>query len=907
MLAPMRRAAVARVRGRLTWYAAAAIALLAVAAALRFYELGQLLAHRDEVVAAVNSWGTLAEVVHNTRSNNSAPLLYPLLLWLVQQVDISPFSIRFVPALSGVLTVGVILLLPRLGVRREAALLAAILAALAPAAIYEARGAREYGVDALLAALLIAGLLWYRQSGRKGLLCGALLAAPLLQYGLVLFGIAVIGAGLLLPPSATDGIAKTGPSLWEWTKNWLRRRSGLAWPAAFFLTGCVVSYLTTLRYQLAIVGSGLGKTGRYLQDEYQLIPVLEFTLARIWDVGSHHLPPPAMLAVAGAAALGLLCAGAGRLRRGRNNSAANVGKAGGPGAVIATLFTLALAAAVGAALLGQYPASQARHSTYLGPAVFVFSGVALAAAMQYPARLKSFPAPAPALTIAYAALIIGAGAVALWQYNPYRVAKASDFFGILEQSVQEYDIVYFTSLIHPLMSFYSAYYGPQWPENYIPGISHCTTGYELCIRDLSNAVAQRASGSAIGDVWMIASVGYSRKLIRHDEPGALKFWERFLDSRGKAWVGSLTLSRFPADGGLLAGVRQDWLEEYRPLLAGGPAAPGPFDVYYHAAAALLTYDRMPCAPADTAPPFFLKVFPADPSVLPEPQRSHGVADLDFVFLDQPGALLENRCIVSVSLPDYDIASVHTGQYRGGRSIWQSNIPVLDRFRYVQTAAREPAARAVFNLHLDGNTLLYAKEQCAAHDTDAPFFLHLTPVNPQVLPEPRRSSGFDNRDFKFDHAGVRFDGKCFVQVPLPDYELTGIATGQYAAGRRIWAANLALVDQDWYLAKAATEPAARAVFNLHLDDHSLLYAKDSCSEHDTAAPFFLHLTPADPNALPEPQRQYGFDNRDFTFDSDGMRFDGKCLIRVFLPEYEITGIRTGQYTDAGRIWEVEFAP
>lgn len=60
---------------------------------------------------------------------------------MVQQIDTAPFSIRLMPAAAGVLTVGVILLLPRLGVRREAALLAAVLAALAPAAIYEARGA----------------------------------------------------------------------------------------------------------------------------------------------------------------------------------------------------------------------------------------------------------------------------------------------------------------------------------------------------------------------------------------------------------------------------------------------------------------------------------------------------------------------------------------------------------------------------------------------------------------------------------------------------------------------------------------------------------------------------------------------------------------------------------------------
>ena len=221
------------------WYYAAAIAIIIVAAALRFYALGGPLTYHDEVIAALNSGGTLAEVLPNTRIYNSSPLLYPLILWAVQQIDVSPFSIRFVPALSGVLTVAVILLLPRFGVSSSAALLAAILAALAPAAIYEARGAREYGVDALVAALLIAGLLWYRRDGRKELLCAALLIAPLLQYGLVLFGAAVIGTGLILPPPPPElalrkRAGRTGNGLYIGCADasaWLGRRP-FSWPDA---------------------------------------------------------------------------------------------------------------------------------------------------------------------------------------------------------------------------------------------------------------------------------------------------------------------------------------------------------------------------------------------------------------------------------------------------------------------------------------------------------------------------------------------------------------------------------------------------------------------------------------------------------------------------------------------------
>ena len=64
---------------------------------------------------------------------------------------------------------------------------------------------------------------------------------------------------------------------------------------------------------------------------------------------------------------------------------------------------------------------------------------------------------------------------------------------------------------------------------------------------------------------------------------------------------------------------------------------------------------------------------------------------------------------------------------------------------------------------------------------------------------------------------------------------------------------------------------------------------------------------DLNVLREPWRTYGFANRDFSFDRYGMYYDRKCLISVPLPEYEITGISTGQYAGDNRIWQVQFAP
>ena len=78
-------------------------------------------------------------------------------------------------------------LLPRLGVARGAAFLAGLLATLSIAAIEHAQDVREYSIDALVALLMVAGLLRYLRDRRTALLCVFLFLAPLLQYGLVLF------------------------------------------------------------------------------------------------------------------------------------------------------------------------------------------------------------------------------------------------------------------------------------------------------------------------------------------------------------------------------------------------------------------------------------------------------------------------------------------------------------------------------------------------------------------------------------------------------------------------------------------------------------------------------------------------------------------------------------------------
>ena len=109
--------------------------------------------------------------------------------------------------------------------------------------------------------------------------------------------------------------------------------------------------------------------------------------------------------------------------------------------------------------------------------------------------------------------------------------------------------------------------------------------------------------------------------------------------------------------------------------------------------------------------------------------------------------------------------------------------------YEALVAGEPVIRSNFDVYLSENTLTYVKEPCARADTEARFFLHLYPVDANDLSIRRRQNGFDNLDFDLDERGLIFDGKCMARIPLPEYDIARISTGQYvpvAGGfNRLW--------------------------------------------------------------------------------------------------------------------------
>ena len=111
---------------------------------------------------------------------------------------------------------------------------------------------------------------------------------------------------------------------------------------------------------------------------------------------------------------------------------------------------------------------------------------------------------------------------------------------------------------------------------------------------------------------------------------------------------------------------------------------------------------------------------------------------------------------------------------------------------------------------------------------------------------------------------------------------------------------------------AAAPAKEPDFQVSLRPGNLLiYVKTKCRNAHTVAPFFLHITPANPADLPPDRQRYGFAAWDF-FVNDADVVDSRvgqyvgtlCIVERRLPQYPIAHLRTGQFNPAGEIWSTE---
>ncbi len=631
---------------------AAFVCLLLVAAGLRFYDLPGDYLRGDEKVAAYNSSGTLSEVVHNTRIRNSSPLLYPLALWAVKKVDVSAFSLRVLPATASVLTVAVMLFfLPCLGMSRWATFLAALLATLSVAAIEHAQDAREYSIDALLAALMIAGLLWYLRDGRKALLCLSLFLAPLLQYGLVLFGVALMSAATVLPPLPTPATPE-GDLRPSRIRHWFQRRIALVWPAGCFLAGCAISYAVTLRYQWQEGGFASKNylQKNYYQGKFEAHSIFEFSIDGTWGLLTYHLPWVVATAVLVAFALLLVAAFLRRFQGNLQDSA------------IAVLFLLCIAVSVGAALLGIYPLGGIRQVIYLGPVIFLAAGVSIHWIADSLAALTRRAWVAPMLAAAVVGAIALAGVGDLWRDSPYLKTHATKaILAFLKEHVEEGDMVYANAMAARFLKLYQ----DEKPGNYYYGKTRCADGGKKYIQEMADFVISQPNVP-------------NRIFWVHECKPSL--WD-VLEPLGEQFSVERVIDRRRLKVDLIMNARGSVEAEdrsaYEALATGKPVIRSDFDVYL--SENTLVYVREACDRADTEATFFLHLIPADVADLPDHRKQYGFDNLDFTFRGYGVALFGNgKCVAARAVPEYDITRISTGQYvpvaGGFNNLWKAEFP-----------------------------------------------------------------------------------------------------------------------------------------------------------------------------------------------------------------------------------------
>ena len=889
--------------GRSTrWYYAAALALLMVAAFLRFYQLPASDLGFDEAVVANNSAGSLYETLHLTRLQNSSPILYPLALYGIQKIERSHLTIRLIPATASVLTVAALLfLLPQVGIPRKASFIAALLAAVSAEAIFHAQENRVYSVDALLAVLLIAGLLSYLRDGRKVLLSAALFFAPLVQYGLVILGVALLATAAIALRGGEGAFSSSRGEPHSYKtriRAWLKARLDLVVPGVSLLAGSVVTWMATLAGQFHIDGFG---NNIYLDDYYfdrgvPLSEALSFAASRIWDTLTWHLPDivvPLLLA-----ALGMLLLRSVARRRVHP-------------ILLLILLTLALNTVL--ALSSLYPLGATRQTIYLSPLLFLTAGLAFAETAEQLAAAARKKWLGPALLAGLGLLIALAGFAEIRaEVYARRGYGQADFYAALKERLRPDDAVYAAGDTHLRAAFY---YGenPVWHSHW-----YCNTRGGLwhgCERVTVNQLLSQMP--AAQRIWLL------------QDPAAA-YWLEVETLRTGAARGKIEL--VAVDDAAVVYLMRDtsWLveeyqarqEKYRAIAAGVPRQRAEFDLYAEDNTLYLL--KEPCTAADVASRFLMDKSPQDSyftlDIFPigrgDRDEPRGEVEYRWFYFHERGAVFDGKCLASTRLPDYPIAEVKITRFRRGRGpVWASSIDLKADYyssAYREIVAGEPAARGGFDLYLKDDRLYYYKGACSTTDRAGRFMLHFVPVVAADLPAARREYGSENRDFDFAEYGAVFDGKCMAAVGLPDYPVAAIRTGQFVMGaEQLWETEFYLDLAEHYRAAypavTANPPAAREGFDLYLEADRLHYVKKDCSAADTAARFLLHFIPVVVSDLPAERQEYGSENRDFDFAERGAMFDGKCMATVGLPDYPLAAIRTGQFV-MGKppLWTVELA-
>ena len=240
--------------------------------------------------------------------------------------------------------------------------------------------------------------------------------------------------------------------------------------------------------------------------------------------------------------------------------------------------------------------------------------------------------------------------------------------------------------------------------------------------------------------------------------------------------------------------------------------------------------------------------------------------------------------------------------------------------YDAAQSREPLFKAHFNIHLADGFLIYLKEPCAEPDTLGTFTASARPVHPDAVALQLYLDDFERRDFAFRDYGAFVDAACLMALRLPTYPLESFAltydpppneNREGRENRPSWSAEIPVNNHIAAYNRAMmmeSEPAARSGgFDIYASANSLTYVKTPCAESDARGRFMLSAFPLDPSDLPKTSQDAGWEYEwlNFDFHRHGAIFNGKCVIVRDLPDFPITHLQAGQWTDGeGSLWSAK---
>jgi len=142
------------------------ITITLAAGVMRFCFLSRPPLWIDEGLTFWRVCGTYDQLLETLRDDGFVPLHYELLWWIGRHWPLTPFVMRFIPALCGTLLVPIMYFLARQLLGRRTALVTALLVACSAYVSNYARDAKMYMPAWTLAALTMACLLWWVRTNK---------------------------------------------------------------------------------------------------------------------------------------------------------------------------------------------------------------------------------------------------------------------------------------------------------------------------------------------------------------------------------------------------------------------------------------------------------------------------------------------------------------------------------------------------------------------------------------------------------------------------------------------------------------------------------------------------------------------------------------------------------------------